>query len=652
MSFKLNHFSNNAKKITIKIINSPTQKLEPVLLNPTDKLSTIRQKLEKNYKQFKFLKFSENDGSYKFTEIKSEFEGQHSLSYIIDKNILYIECEIKTNIDWNCLIEKCELNNGCTMTFDGIKKADKNAFVIKNCELKEIGAERYKMHKDTFKSTKEWMKITNLFFTTDIDVLENFIKLGMSIEITENKKSNIGISGSYDFVKHEKASLKFGDHLQPTQEFIGEVEKAIESEDPVKVLKQITKQYGQFIPTEVILGGRAHFNEHITFKEITMNVASASNNSTKLIGGKQPNNIENFDEGAWFKSLNDHNYWDCIEYRNPVSIFQPLSENLRKQIIKYVGKRILYSKTQGIKYHLENHGEAKKHELKDLPLNILKMIQNKEADCNIFATVTDMTELKDDFFTCQVLCSSSCSSLPPCPASSCSCPPSKPSLLIHCVQNKFKKRECNLRIKWMVVGYYTDFNFILSDFNVHLKIFENKITSDRQTMIYTLNYNYDPYISPCFGIPVLTELTSSNKSIVIGHHFFNARKENKIGAYTFSYCSKENNRVELKSHNFTFFTFIISDYCTSNTYNTFSFKHPIMKKPYIKLNNDVAGSPKFISLYSAQKTIRELAFLNQNCKKITLVSISGYSIVINLLTSKDYFECLSFDLCIPADNEF
>ncbi|RGB40255.1 hypothetical protein C1646_688120 [Rhizophagus diaphanus] len=280
------------------------------------------------------------------------------------------------------------------------------------------------------------------------------------------------------------------------------------------------------------------------------------------------------------------------------------------------------------------------------------MIQNKEADCNIFATVTDMTELKDDFFTCQILCSSSCSSLPPCPSSSCSCPPSKPSLLIHCVQNKFKKRECNLKIKWMVVGYYTDFNLILSDFNVHLKIFENKITSDRQTMIYTLNYNYDPYISPCFGIPVLSELTPSNKSIVIGHHFFNARIENKIGAYTFSYCSKENNRVELKSSSFTFFTFIISDFCTSNTYSILPFKHPITKKPYIQLNNDVAGSPKFISLYSAQKTIRELAFLNQNCKKITLVSVSGYGIVINLLTSKDYFKCLSFDLCIPADNEF
>jgi hypothetical protein len=647
MRSRLGYSSN--KKITIKINNSSTQVLKQVLLNPTDKLLTIRQKLEKNYGQFKFLKFSENDsGSHKFTEIGSESEGRLSLNDIIDKSILYIEYEIKANINWKFFIKKCKLDCGRIMTLDKIEKADKSAFAIENCELKEIGAEGCEKGVVEFKSIEEWMKITNLFFTTN-NVLENFIKLNM-----KNKKSNSGTIGSYHFIKHAKVSLKFGDHLQPTQEFIEEAKKAIKSKskDPIEELKQITKQYGQFIPTEIILGGRVHFNENIT-----VNVASASNNSggvpnyriTKLIGGKHPNNIEEFEEGAWAKSLNDYENWDCIEYRKPISVFQLLPDDIHKQIIASIGKRIHYSITENFKYRLEEFGKPKKFELnnKDIPQNILTMIQNKEADCNIFATVTDMTELKDDFFTCQVLCpsSSSCSSHPPCPPPSCSCPPSKPSLLIHCIQKNNKKRDCNLNIKWMVVGYYTDFNFIFSNFNVRLKIFEDKIMPDNQPIVNALNFNYDPYVSPCFGIPVLTEQTLSNKSIVIGHHFFNARKENTIGAYTFSYCSKENNRVELKSPNFTFYTLIISNYCTSNTYNMFRFKHPIMRRPYINLSNNVTGSsPKFISLYSAQKTIHELAFLKQKCEKIKLVSINGYSIIINLLTSKDCFECLSFDL--------
>ncbi|CAB4474380.1 unnamed protein product [Rhizophagus irregularis] len=692
MRFKLNYFSNNTKKITIKVINSPLQISKLVLLNPTDKLSTIRQKLEKDYNLLKFFdKYTENEnngGNYEFAEIKYEIEDQLSLSEIIDKNILYIGCEIKIDIDWNFFMEKCTLDYGCTMTFDEIKKAGESAFLIKNCELKEIGVEGCKLDKGEFKSTEERMKIKNLFFTADINI-DKFVKLGMSTGNMKNKKSYSETSGSYHFIKHAKASLEFIKYLEPTPDFIKEVENAIISKDPAESFRQITEKYGQFIPTKVILGGRVHFNEHITStggitensKEITVDanaggvlgagMSSTSNNlegdanyckfnCTRIIGGESPDSLGNFNEETWVKSLKeDYKKWDCIEYQNPISIFQLLSDKLRKQIIMSIGKRIHYSIIENFKYRIEEFGKPKKFELnnKEIPENVLKMIQNKDADCNIFATVTDMTELNNDFFTCQVLCSSSCSSLPPCPPSSCSCPPSKPSLLIHCVQNKFKKRECNLKIKWIVVGYYTDFNFILSDFNVQLKIFENKIASDSQTMIDTLNFNYDHYVRkvpPCFGMPVLTKLTTSNNSIVIGHHFFDAQEENKIGAYTFSYCSKDKRYVKLP--NFTFYILVISDYRTSNTYDIIPFEHQITKKPYIDLNSNVIDSPpKFISLYSTQKTNSESAFLKQNCNKIELISINSNNsnsiktiktIKTKLSKTKNDFECLTFDLYI------
>ncbi|CAB5367230.1 unnamed protein product [Rhizophagus irregularis] len=105
------------------------------------------------------------------------------------------------------------------------------------------------------------------------------------------------------------------------------VEKAIKSQDPVEEFKQITDKFGQFISTEVILGGRAHFEVHTgNSNKVAKNAnagkilgISAKENSTyyksiKLIGGEHPDKIENFDEEAWVKSLEDYRNWSCIEF--------------------------------------------------------------------------------------------------------------------------------------------------------------------------------------------------------------------------------------------------------------------------------------------------------------------------------------------------
>ncbi|GBC04274.1 hypothetical protein RclHR1_00560001 [Rhizophagus clarus] len=632
------------KEIIIKII--PSHGTILALLNTANNLLITRQKLKDDYDindtVLTFLKkhsknTNENDNYGRlngFAEVGPKDEEQIKLCTIIDEGILYIKC-----IDWKFLNEENKLDYGCSMTFDEIKKANKRAFIMKNCELKEIGAVGCEKGVVEFESMEERMKITNLFFTADINV-DNFAKLGMSIGSMKNKKSNCGTSGSYHFMKHAKASLEFTKYLEPTPDFIKEVEDVVNSKDPVEGFMQITEEYGQFIPTKIILGGRAHFNEHITSsgyltensEEITINtnvakvmeanVSSTSNYSkgksayqkfscTKLIGGESPGSLENFNEEEWVKSLKeDYTKWSSIEFQNPISIFQPLSKDLRKKIIRSFGKRIHCSRIEEFDYHLEEFGRPKKFELKNIPSNIMKVIQNKATECNIFATVIDTTESKNDFFTCQVLCP----------------PNGKPSLVIHCIQEKFKKRECRLRIGWMVVGYYTDdFNFILSDFNAQLKVLKSENISNNQTLINTelLNFQYDQYVSkvpPCLGIPVLTKLDSSNSSLVIGHHFFNAQEENKIGAYMFTYCSKDNNYVKLPD--FNFYTLIISDYYNHKTYKIIPFEHPIMKKPYITLNNNVTySSPKFISLYSTQKNNCGPMFLKQNCKKIKIKTL-------------------------------
>uniref|UniRef100_U9UQ34 DUF7431 domain-containing protein n=1 Tax=Rhizophagus irregularis (strain DAOM 181602 / DAOM 197198 / MUCL 43194) TaxID=747089 RepID=U9UQ34_RHIID len=157
-------------------------------------------------------------------------------------------------------------------------------------------------------------------------------------------------------------------------------------------------------------------------------------NYTKLIGGEQ-SDLENFDEKAWFKTLENYKNWDCIELQGLISIFQPIPDYLRKKIIESVGKRIHHSGFKVISYNLEKFGKPKIFEFKDvIPPNILNIIQNKEADCNVFATVIDMEKSQNNFFTCQVLCS----------------PGGIPNLIIHCIQKKFKKRQCKLKIIWMI----------------------------------------------------------------------------------------------------------------------------------------------------------------------------------------------------------
>lgn len=262
-----------------------------------------------------------------------------------------------------------------------------------------------------------------------------------------------------------------------------------------------------------------------------------------------------------------------------------------KQIIKSLGKRIYYSCTEDIFYYLEEVGRPKKFEL-NIPQNILKMVIDREADCNIFVTVIDMTELKNDFFTCQVFCPSD----------------RKSSLIIHCVQNKFKRHKCKLKIRWMVIGYCTYFNSILLNSNIKFKVLKNyfnRLKNQIMISLELLDFEYDLYARKtflCLGSLVLTELDSSNRSLVIGHHFFDAQEENKIGIRAFSYCLKRRYYVGLPE--FTFYTLII-DNSTSNTCRSLPFRFSILKQEsFFKKNL----SSQYIAYYVYQKIITNHSF--------------------------------------------
>ena len=145
---------NNYIKVTV-------QKHEPakralVRLNPMDNLSNIRKRLKKHgiVKMDNTFSFSqktpelfgehvENGVRYWLAEIAHEEEEEFLLKEILEKiddeNILYLVRN--SNADWKFLNKERKLDYGCYMTFDGIKRAKKRAFKMKNCdlELKEIG---------------------------------------------------------------------------------------------------------------------------------------------------------------------------------------------------------------------------------------------------------------------------------------------------------------------------------------------------------------------------------------------------------------------------------------------------------------------------------------------------------------------------------
>jgi hypothetical protein len=615
-----------------------------VSLNLNNNLLEIRQILKQNSEiemndTLSFAKKisrvnSDGTNEYMPSEIASEDESEKILDDIVEKIdgnvILYLEKNSKPN--WKFLNDKCKLEHGRTITIDGIKKAEKKAFIMTNCEMTEIGAEGCRKEIIEFNSNEDRIMKTELSFSGNVNV-QDFVKFGVSVRTSESKLSKAEANSVCNFTEYGKISLKFSEYLEPTPEFINAVKKALNSNDPREGFKKITEEFGQFIPTEVILGGRAYFKGVKISKESSegnvnkgtisagtpasnIELGYASENSIgnanyskhecfKLIGGQQPDSLEDFDDKAWVISLADFRNWYCIQFNDPISIFQLLDEVLRNEMISCIGKRILHLSSEEINYQLEQPDRPKIIEL-NIPSNILEIIHNKDAKCSIFATIIDKDEVKNDYFNCHILFS----------------PNGKPRLIIYCIQNKFKKRKCHLSIDWMVIGYYINFKFILRDFDIRLETFNssfNSLNKHSNTGFLEFKYNSTEDKISCLGIPLLSELKPSNRSRVIGHHFFNDEENNRIGSYTFSYCLKTKNYVDLPD--FTLCTLIISKYPISNAYGIL---------PFEKNSVFESSGPKYISLHSMRENDCGPIFPKQKQKKLKIKYICKSKTLENL----------------------
>ncbi|GES80302.1 hypothetical protein GLOIN_2v1882318 [Rhizophagus clarus] len=614
--------------VFIKIVENSASLQKSILkkLNQNDSLSDIRKELE-NTVIDDMLLFSKRENNNKFGVLNNEEEKKFRLKEIIEvengQNILYLE-----RVYWKFLSKQHKLEYGRIMGFDGVKIAGRKAYMINECELDEIN-DGLKKSRLEFESDEDWMKKTNLFFDVDIN-MTNFVKFGLSIDCLRDKSFSKEIKSTYEYTEISKVSLKFSKaDLKLTKEFKYDVIEAIKSNNSRESLEKIIEEYGQIIPTEIILGGRAYFNDvkkssnnsvdisnnitgNIGFGLSNSNVGFNFNNSERTskfynfnhigsLGGYHPDS-ENFKEEDWIKSLKNYQCWECIEFKSFISIYDLindlLNENSHKTIYEILGSKILYTSTKECDYFLDKPERFRIFELKNyIPRDILQIIDDKKAD--VYATVFDTNKnSKDIFFNCQILRG----------------PNTRPSIIIHGIQNEFRRCTYKLKIKIIVIGYDTDFNPTLPDTSVEL--IKNVYDPQNPCEFYSIPLKQKLHLLeknvPFFGIPVLESL-ELNESLIIGHNF--CSDDNKYKIDIFSYCLKKKCYVNLPK--ITFCTFIISNHPPSSSYRSLSFNFQLLKNPFIDLDTH-SINPKLVSLYLLKDNDYKPIFLNQKIKQIKL----------------------------------
>ena len=289
---------------------------------------------------------------------------------------------------------------------------------------------------------------------------------------------------------------------------------------------------------------------------------------------------------------------------------------MREKIFSAIGNKILYEGIETCDYTL-NGKSPRIAEFKKIPSEI---IENEEVDFSIFAIILDARHEKNDFFNCIILIQDK-----------------KPQYIIYCNQEVPKSHECNLKIKYMIVGNYTDFNSIDYDTNIRLEVIKKNYNSNQPKLNKSLlGFKANPS-DHFIGIPVLNDLWDLNhlkqENSIIGHHFYTDQDDN-VGIFTFPYSLNNNKYISLS--NFSFHILKISNV----PIKTFD-----KKTSYGEICH-----PKYFSLYSKDSNNFCPIFFKYTIKEIKLKLVISkckcQSCILykNSSKFKDKLNLLYFDL--------
>nr|CAG8623388.1 6998_t:CDS:2 [Entrophospora candida] len=339
-----------------------------------------------------------------YGEIGVDKEYKYTLIKIInknDENINLINLSKKNKPDLPKLIGSCEY--GFSMTKDeGTKKAPRKAITIKDPKFEEYDKiERMGFVKEC-KNEQQNLSERNIVLVGNLLLpwLSSCIGLKSSFEF--EKKLDTAIS--YSIEKSEYASIEFTkSNYYLTPEFENDVKSAVDPklslEEKHEKLEKIIENYGQFISEKIIFGGKivkqltSEANQAGRLSSNTQNVelninppgifgAGASLGKTKSVNDiTRSSKTISYQRtiggnGAllddWYESLRNPDKWDIIEYKDVIPIFEILSDNLKNQVLKTFGQKILDGiiefigkKSPVIVIHKINEKKSKdKHNLK------------------------------------------------------------------------------------------------------------------------------------------------------------------------------------------------------------------------------------------------------------------------------------------------
>ncbi|CAG8514553.1 7589_t:CDS:1, partial [Scutellospora calospora] len=552
------------------------------------------------------------------------------LEEILDKTKIHL----KKRPNWRELEKKFKLGYGRNYDESKDKVADKKAFIINDCEFDIFTSDEYYYDKITISSTDELIRNKSLLLKAQTEM--QYAKLGFSIGSEKISQDHSGTSSIVQFKNFGKAEISIREQdIKPTTEFQNAVQEAIDSRDPKKINKIIV-EFGQFIPTIVRFGGRLHYKDITrTTKnsandnkegsanlsvygqglesQYKSNVASGSENimqreDSTIFGGDKTKIYESKEE-EWVTSLQDFSYWEPIEFRKPVSIFEFLNKNLKKEIKEIIGKRIIYSNVQDYSFKINN---LRNHiaELK-MPRDMEKVFSDSDIDSQVFATILNLDE-NNDIFTYTLYTPE---------------PFYIPKIIINCIQSNYERqKKCHIKIGWIIVGYNTSFNSVLSSFDIHLQSTKKKIhtLSNNSNEKHIFKISEDNLLVAC-GAPVVFDWSPGCERLVIGHHFSLCKTEKKTFTCLYGYDLDEKNYSILPNFEFNILFFV--EHPISEIFDQFKIDRKSSEKKNLLSNfkknknkkqetdNDGNKLPEFVSLYADNKNECQQCFPEFIAKK-------------------------------------
>ncbi|CAG8464761.1 1077_t:CDS:1 [Dentiscutata heterogama] len=513
-------------------------------------------------------------------------ENEYLLSDILDeKNMIYLERDSRPN--WRALVRKFSLENGRNYDDDKDRVAEKKLFVLEDCEFSILEPDEYNFHTKTISSIDDLSKNENLIFKNTQLGIPNTVNFDFSIDPQNIRPYNSEeISSRFKFKNIVKAILSFKiKDIRLTYEFIIAVKRALNSQD-LNILKHAIEKFGQFIPTVIIFGGRLHYKvTTCTGIYRQGRNESAIQLQDSLIFGGDKIKIILGEEDDWITSLQEFKLWDIIEFRNPVSIFEFLPNDLKDRIRELIGKTIIYSNIQDYDFKIHDYNDRSNIVDLKMPKNIGSIFSNKDVDPQVFATVSNIED-DDNIFTC-MLYTPSHSSIP--------------KVIINCTRYKSNQQKVHrVKIKWIVVGYDLSFNSIFNPEHIHLQSSTKRCHYNDNTLHEVLNIRTE-YSMVLFGIPVVLEWNPSFKFSIIGHHF--NRHDDKVCINLYGYDLNEKKYFTRFLSNFKF-NLLYTKHPNPDIFSYFKVDKDLSLEKIFEADNNLflngtsnVHNTEFISLY-------------------------------------------------------